>query len=200
MPATELADYCYRYLFDHCTSLTTAPELPATTLANGCYESMFSGCTSLTQAPALPATELADYCYSSMFGGCTSLTQAPALPATELADYCYSSMFGGCTSLTQAPALPATTLVYNCYGSMFYNCTGIMRHEISTLNNSVNVFYNNTSCASLTIHAVTPPAIGYTTIIGLKSNCIIYVPDASVDAYKAAQYWSARAGYIQAMP
>ena len=98
-PATILADFCYRYMFNGCTSLTKAPELPATTLAGTCYEYMFSGCTSLTQAPALPATTLATYCYRYMFNGCTSLTKAPALPATTLADFCYEYMFKGCTSL-----------------------------------------------------------------------------------------------------
>ena len=44
---STLADYCYRYMFNGCTSLTHEPELPATTLARGCYHYMFSGCTSL---------------------------------------------------------------------------------------------------------------------------------------------------------
>ena len=120
-----MADYCYFFMFQGCTSLTQAPALPAITLASECYDSMFYGCTSLTQAPALPATTLVDYCYTSMFYGCTSLTQAPALPATTLADYCYTNMFRGCTSLTQAPALPATTLTNRCYNSMFQDCTGL---------------------------------------------------------------------------
>ena len=120
-----MANYCYRSMFQDCTSLTQAPALPATTLTNGCYNSMFYGCTSLAQAPALPATTMAAYCYSFMFQDCTSLTQAPALRATTLADYCYSYMFYGCTSLTQAPALPATTLVDYCYSNMFYGCTSL---------------------------------------------------------------------------
>ena len=52
----------------------------------------------------------------------------------------------------------------------------------------------------MTIHAETPPTIANSTITGLKADCIIYVPAASVDAYKAKQYWSARAAYIQAIP
>ena len=32
-----LTNYCYRNLFNDCTSLTSAPDLPATTLANVCY-------------------------------------------------------------------------------------------------------------------------------------------------------------------
>ena len=102
------------------------------TMANYCYRSMFQDCTSLTQAPALPATTLADYCYSYMFYGCTSLAQASTLPATTLAKYCYQEMFHGCTSLTQAPALPATILADGCYNNMFYNCTSLKLSAIQT--------------------------------------------------------------------
>ena len=63
------------------------------TMANYCYRWMFRDCTSLTRAPALSATTLSTYCYSNMFQGCTSLTKAPALPATTLADDCYNDMF-----------------------------------------------------------------------------------------------------------
>ena len=126
LPVTTLPIYCYEYMFNGCTSLTTAPALPATTLAGYCYEEMFNGCTSLTTAPALPATTLASYCYSGMFKGCTSLTTAPSLPATALTDGCYSTMFMGCTSLTTAPFLPAITLNSSCYYQMFESCTNLI--------------------------------------------------------------------------
>ena len=73
LPTSIPTDYCYRYMFYGCTSLTKAPELPATTLANDCYQGMFNGCTSLTQAPELPATKLASACYQYMFYGCSRL-------------------------------------------------------------------------------------------------------------------------------
>lgn len=125
LPATTLAEYCYRDMFSGCTSLTTAPELPATTLAGSCYSSMFNGCTSITTAPELPATALVSWCYSSMFYGCRSLTTAPELPATTLTDDCYKEMFRNCTSLTTAPELPATTLTWECYYGMFQGCTSL---------------------------------------------------------------------------
>ena len=125
LPATTLKDYCYRDMFNRCTSLATAPELPATTLAFYCYAYMFSLCKSLTTAPVLPATTLAYSCYSNMFAECTSLATAPELPATTLAFYCYSNMFYKCTSLTTAPVLPATTLAGGCYRDMFKGCTSL---------------------------------------------------------------------------
>ncbi len=125
LPATTLAEYCYQGMFNGCTSLTTAPALPATTLAESCYYSMFYDCSSLTAAPALPATTLADSCYGQMFYGCSSLTAAPALPATTMKEYCYYRMFQGCTSLVTAPVLPATTMAPRCYYQMFYGCTSL---------------------------------------------------------------------------
>ena len=125
LPATALAEYCYYYMFENCTSLTTAPELPATALENNCYCAMFCNCTSLTTAPELPATTLAESCYYNMFEECTSLTTAPKLPATALAIFCYCGMFQYCTSLTTAPELPATTLAEYCYLGMFQYCTSL---------------------------------------------------------------------------
>ena len=125
LPAIELALNCYYSMFRDCTSLTTAPSLPATTLSNYCYSYMFRDCTSLTTVPSLPATTLANYCYNNMFNGCTSLTTVPSLPATTLANFCYSNMFNGCTNLTTVPSLPATTLATFCYNYMFNGCTSI---------------------------------------------------------------------------
>jgi len=125
LPATTLAENCYRGMFSSCIRLTVAPALPATMLANDCYENMFYNCTRLTVAPALPATTLADYCYNCMFYRCMDLTVAPALPATTLKLGCYSSMFLGCSSLTVAPSLSATTLAKACCSKMFQNCTSL---------------------------------------------------------------------------
>ena len=115
LPATNLADSCYEYMFLGCINLTQAPELPATTLADECYEYMFKGCTSLTQAPELPATTLADYCYYGMFEGCTSLTRAPKLSATTLVRDCYAWMFNYCTKLESLTCLATTAPTNNDY-------------------------------------------------------------------------------------
>ena len=87
----------------------TALLLPATTLAPECYSFMFNDCTSLTSAPALPATTLKNSCYGNMFLDCTSLTTAPTLPATTLVSNCYLYMFNCCSSLTYIKALFTTT-------------------------------------------------------------------------------------------
>ena len=126
-------------LFKGCTQLTSAPALPATILAEECYRSMFEGCSSLTTAPELHAEALASYCYYRMFYGCTSLTTAPELPAITLAMYCYASMFYGCSSLTTAPVLPAETLANGCYSGMFQSCSSL--NSVTMLATDVSASY-----------------------------------------------------------
>lgn len=57
LPATTLSSYCYRYMFNGCTSLTTAPELPATTLVSNCYLCMFANCSKLNYIKAMFTTK-----------------------------------------------------------------------------------------------------------------------------------------------
>jgi uncharacterized protein YjdB/uracil-DNA glycosylase len=175
LPATTLANGCYRSMFDGCTSLIEAPELPATTLANECYRSMFGNCTNLEETPELPATTLANDCYYYMFGGCRSLTEAPELPATTLATYCYYQMFYGCTSLTTAPELPATTLPNAGYCGMFSGCTSLTTAPIisaTTIGTSgcADMF---ASCSSLTTTQATLSAttLGAQCCRSMYRNC-----------------------------
>ena len=107
-----VVEYAFYGLFEGCTSLTKAPELPATKLADSCYRSMFSDCRSLTKAPELPATTLAQSCYSYMFESCESLTQAPALPAKYLKFSCYYVMFARCSKLKEVRIAAIATEKY----------------------------------------------------------------------------------------
>ena len=95
---TILSSRCYHKLFYGCWDLTTAPSLPATTLADKCYKNMFER-SGLKSTPSLPATTLADSCYYQMFHWCISLTWLPKLHATTLSDLCYYQMFQDCTNI-----------------------------------------------------------------------------------------------------
>lgn len=170
LPATELVDRCYQFMYYNCELLTEAPALPATTLAPLCYYRMFNECISLTTAPELPATTLAHQCYLGMFNGCTSLTTAPSLPATTLTERCYQQMFNGCASLTTAPALPATTLADNCYYGMFYECTSLTTAPVLPATTLTNACYGYMfgGCSSLT----EAPALLATTMADLSCSCM----------------------------
>ena len=98
LPATTLSDFCYKGMFQDCTSLTSAPELPATTLAMNCYVCMFAGCTSLTSTPELPATTLVDECYIGMFNGCSKLNYIKMLATNVSAVMCLSDWVIGVAS------------------------------------------------------------------------------------------------------
>lgn len=142
LPATTIADSCYRNMFDRCTSMKTSPKiLPAMTLAANCYRGMFV-LTKISKIPELPATTLAESCYEYMFQLCNNLKvisdndyehwknpNAPKkLPATTLAPRCYANMFYECTGLTNVADLylPSTTLASECYFQMFRRCSNIM--------------------------------------------------------------------------
>ena len=153
LPATTLADNCYNAMFKGCKNLTSAPELPAKIATESCYSNMFYGCTSLTTAPELPATTLAEYCYGSMFEDCTNLTTAPKeLPAMTLADNCYYQMFNSCKNLSTAPELPAMTLAKNCYEFMFWDCTNLTAApELPAMTLASSCYYNMfNGCTNLT--------------------------------------------------
>ena len=118
LPATTLANVCYGYMFEGCTSLTTAPELLATTLANECYNGMFYGCTNLTTAPSvLSATTLLHSCYRGMFQHCTSLTTSPQLLASTLAYASCYNMFDGCSNLNSITCLATDISAGQCTGN-----------------------------------------------------------------------------------
>jgi hypothetical protein len=63
-------------------------------------------------------------------------------------------------------------------------------------------FYGCSSLTSVYCKPTTPPAGGYDMFSYYDSvkqpiGCKIYVPTASVNAYKSAQYWSDYAAYIE---
>lgn len=96
-----VATNSYVEMFKDCTNLTKAPkELPAETLADFCYQYMFNGCSQLTTTPKLPAETLAKQCYQAMFYGCTNLTHAYVKAAFKKGYPYYECdhMFYGCTA------------------------------------------------------------------------------------------------------
>ena len=83
------------------------------------------------------------------------------------------NVFGSCTNLTEA-RLPATLTKLGSY-----------------------TFRNSTALQTIICEATTPPAMGVNPFLGINSTFIIYVPDASVEAYKNASGWSAYADRIK---
>ena len=115
----------------------------------------------------------------------------------------------GTTAFINNDNLTAITIpnsVTTIGGSAFSNCANLRTVTIGSGITSISggafavASSDNVKITSLTINATTPPTIdgSASTFIG---NYPIYVPAQSVDAYKAAQYWSYLwADRIQAIP
>ena len=183
--------------FYGCTSLTSV-TFPDNLASIG--NSAFYGCTGLT-ALSLPSglktlegsafyncTGLKSISFpdglssigSSAFYGCTGLT-ALSLPSglTTLSDFAFQN----CSGLTEL-SLPEGC--YTLWQGVFKN-SGVTKVILpSTL---TQVRENNLTEKLQTIYcqATYPPSVYSGNTI--SPDCNVYVPDASVDAYKAAEVW-----------
>lgn len=91
------------------------------------------------------------------------------------------------TSLTAIP----DSFYYNCYS------LPIVSIHSSVVSIAANAFYNCFSVLTYKIYATTPPALASTNAFtNINSICKIYVPDASLTAYKTATNWATYAQYI----
>ena len=81
----------------------------------------------------------------------------------------------------------------------FGGCNKLLHVTLSSGVKSIGAmaFAACTSLLDITVLATTPPVGGDRMFIS-TNNCPIYVPAGSVEAYKAAQYWSDYADRIQA--
>lgn len=83
----------------------------------------------------------------------------------------------------------------------FYSCSQLPSIDIPSTVTSIGdyVFVSCNRLKNITVRAVNPPTIQSTTFNLVPNDANIYVPAESVEAYKAAQYWSGRAAHIQAI-
>ncbi|MBQ7214321.1 MAG: leucine-rich repeat domain-containing protein [Bacteroidales bacterium] len=84
----------------------------------------------------------------------------------------------------------------------FDSCYGLLSIDIPSSVTSIgdSAFSRCAGVGAFHIRATTPPTLGSSVFSGIASDCVIYVPSASVNAYKSATNWSSYASYIQAEP
>lgn len=135
---------------------------------------------------------------SSYFQNMTSLLEI-TFPCT-LDKRLDRAMLQGCTALKRVIIMEGTTSIG---GQFFYNCTSLQYIELpSTLTtfrgfsgSTYNTFYKVPAGCSVIVKPTTPPSAPSNNVFN-QSNCIFYVPNNSVDAYKATTGWSSIAARI----
>lgn len=85
----------------------------------------------------------------------------------------------------------------------FYNCFSLINltipENVTNIGNRALQIGSSTNKATITFKSTTPPTITTSTFDKTKLNKI-YVPSASVEAYKTATNWTTFADYIEANP
>ena len=161
----------------------------------GIAGSAFSGCTGLTSIE-IPnsVTSIGD----GAFDDCTGLTSV-TIPnsVTSIG----KDAFYGCTGLTSITIPNSVTSIGE---EAFCGCTGLTSITIPNSVTSIGewAFYGCTGLTSMTVEATNPPLCVNKYGLGLNMpdyNIPLYVPEASVDAYKAADEWK-KFTNIQAIP
>ena len=177
-----------RNAFSGCYYMTsiTLPES-----LTGIGEYAFNGCSGLTSL-TIPAgvTSIGQ----SAFSSCTGLTsiEVPG-SVTSLAN----AVFSSCTGLTSITLSEGLTSIGE---SAFNYCTGLTSLTIPSTVTSLGyrAFQYCTGLTEFKCLPVTPPSAG-SAMFYQASECPIYVPATSVEAYQTADNWKAYAARIQAM-
>ena len=148
-----------------------------------------SGLTSITIPDSVTSIDNYAFQYCS---GLTSVTIPDSVTTIgEVAFYACS----GFTSIT----IPNT--VTSIGNNAFQRCSGLTSITMGSGVTSIGgqAFYYCSSLTSVTIQATTPPTLSSFNAFTNTNDCPIYVPSASVEAYKAATNWSGLASRIQAI-
>lgn len=160
---------------------TNAAVLPSNRFIN------FNGITALPDT----ITTIGDYAFRNAAN--LFLTKLPD-SLTTLGQYAFSSTEIAITSIPSG-----VTVIPNYCFRYCPNITNITLHaNITSIN--TGAFSDCSQLESVTVLATTPPTLGGTVFYNNKSTRKIYVPAASLEAYKSATNWSAYASYMEAIP
>ena len=130
---------------------------------------------------------------SYFFMGCSSLKTVKFV-GTETAFA--QRMFDSCYDL-QSIQLPSSLTDIGNY--VFQNCESLHKITIPSTVTSIGAqcFYGCRRLLEIHVLPTTPPTLDGSSFDGIPSDCIIYVPSASLEAYQTATNWSTYASYMQ---
>ena len=174
--------------FSGCTSLVSV-KLPSSVKQLGSYA--FYGCSALEDVGSLANVETVA---QQTFYQCANLSMVVNMPKLTLRNG--GAIFYG-SGITGVGNLGSANLGGGWNAGIFQNCTSL-RFAIlpsSVTNITGNDFSGCTAMQTLIMRNESPCTLG-----SLPTNIVsIYVPDASVDAYKEASGWSTYAAKIKPM-
>ena len=151
---------------------------------------VFANCKNLTKANISASVT---HIGGMAFVGCTALTSVTGCEGVT--NIVKQQAFDGCSALVGRMILPSIKVVdqysfRNCkleYIELGTDCTTIAAYA----------FQNNSTLTAFVCRATTPPSLGNTNAFSDTNSCPIYVPDASVEAYKTATNWNTYADRIK---
>lgn len=169
----------------------------------------FMGCTSLEHLE-LPSsvTELANNAFrncsalntinlgnvitfgGSCFAGCSKLNIDVSIPNATGEIY---QLFSDSGIISVSNLGKVTSITYFAFGPCPNLKHVVLPDTLTSIGNAT--FYGSSKLEYVICQPTTPPTLDGSAFNG--TSCIIYVPDASVDAYKAASNWSKIASRIK---
>ncbi|MBP3726865.1 MAG: leucine-rich repeat domain-containing protein [Bacteroidaceae bacterium] len=202
--------------FENCKSLDNLPELTACTTIG---ERAFFGCQSLTSVSAPLLTEIPAYA----FWYCFNLSNVSGPNVKRISYYAFCNLFNMSNPTRLYPTLNfpvleelATEAIgFNSYFGD-YSGTLILPSTLKRVQYDTGEVLSAFMTENLSIYcyATTPPTVidgdgnintkNDANYVGdvpfIPSSCTLYVPAASVNAYKTALWWRTIASQIQAIP
>ena len=182
---TSLGESSFRY----CYSLVSM-TIPSGVTSIG--DSTIEYCSSL-KSVAVPAnvTNLG----SRTFQNCGSI-RSITIPSgvTSIKSYAV----GSCYALASTIIIPsgATSIENNAFAYSYTFASLTIPSTVTSI--GTNAFNSCSGVAEYHIKPTTPPTLANTNAFsGIPSDCIIYVPSASLNAYKTESNWSTYASYMQ---
>ena len=176
--------------FFYCTALTSV-ILPEG--LKSIESSAFSMCTALM---SITLPEGLERIGSSVFRGCSSLTSVIVLNGLTSIG---SSAFENCTALT---SVTMSKSVISIESEAFSGCDALTSITLPEGLKSIGLrsFEFCSTLASIICLGATPPTLSSVAFDNCSALSTIYVPAASVEAYKAAENWSTYADKIKPIP
>lgn len=194
------------------TAITSFNELALFVNVRTLSAYAFESCTALASIDLVNVTAIE----SNAFGYCSSLSYVGSLAKVT---FLRGNAFRDCANLKQEIEMPMLTEITSGDGQfrgagitsftarnlrnislyMLYGCVNLKNVRLQAVETITNMaFANCTALEYIIIDNTTVPTLSHSNAFNKTNNCPIYVPDASVDAYKTASAdWSTHASRIK---